>query len=609
MRHALDSFPLRDIVLRLLGDRAAGWHIREDEQSCHVAPAAANSRVQGWKLHVSATWLSAPVVLHQAARVLIGQECAFKFAATLARVCQLTSRDADRAQAGKFITVYPRADDQLPELAARLHEATAGLPGPAILSDRAYREGSPVHYRFGAFTGVPVLTNDGFFEARLEAPDGSLVEDVRQPWFCPPAWARPPFDDGPPGRSGVAPADPKPVLLADRFRVERAISHSARGGVYRATDRQTHRPVVIKQARAHVAGLSLVGDARDCLRYERGMLRVLTGLAPAEVSLFAHGGHLFLAMEALDGQPLAAWTRRWWERHPTRGAEKTGNREGPPATEAAAMAGRLASLVDAVHERGLVFRDLSPSNVVVLADGTLRLVDAELVARPGQWVAHAYTPGFVAPELLAGPPSGPAPEPSADHYSLGALLCQLTTGVAPAFVPDSPAARANGGDPPGGRSPHERVRLLLRYAAVGNPAARQLAPAILGLTSDDPAQRWDTRRLRGFLDRADGREGGVPARRLRRRLEPERLRRLVEDGLARLVAGTGEAAAERLVPSGGFGARSDPCNVQHGAAGVLAVLVRGSELVGGASLADAVERVARWIDRRRTSVPKLLPGL
>src|SRR5690606_33403795 len=143
-------------------------------------------------------------------------------------------------------------------------------------------------------------------------------------------------------------------------------------------------------------------------------------------------------------------------------------------------------LVDAVHDRGVVFRDLSLNNVFVTSEGELRLVDAELAARPGTWVSYAHTPGFGAPEVINSKRwAGPAPGREADHFALGAILCHLAVGTGPT-QPDEPGPD---GAPP--RTSTERIDTLLRYAGARNPAARRLAPAIRGLTADDPAHRWD----------------------------------------------------------------------------------------------------------------------
>jgi serine/threonine protein kinase len=532
------SFPLRGLVELVLAGRA--WRMRDDDLWCHLSPPGHRLRVQGWKLHVSATVVSAPLVLQRAAAVLVASGCAFKFARTLERVGELTGKQADRAQAGKFLTAYPRDDDHLRELAELLDEATAGLPGPAILSDRPFREGSLVHYRYGAFAGVPVLTNDGSFEVRLQAPDGTLVVDVRQPWFCPPAWAELPFP-GRPGRAPRRPPEPRPVLLADRFEVRGTITTSARGGVYRAVDRQTGRNVVIKRARPHISGLVWQGDAREGLRREAEVLGRLEGLAAQPVTTFEQDGNVFLVLAEVPGQPLSLWVQDRLHQRAT-----TGDGGGLPVAEVLALTGGLADLLDAVHARGLVYRDLTPNNVMVTDDGGLRLIDAELAAVRGEWVATAQTRGYGAPEIPRARVA-PAPDPAADCYSLGAVLFYLTTGLAPVFPPDSAPDPAAGSAPDSAAARPARQRLahVLRYAGAGAPAARRLAPAIHGLTDPDPATRWSTATLRQWLATPAARDPGGSAA----GLEPERQQRLLDDGLAQLVAHSDTTSREPAAPA------------------------------------------------------------
>jgi hypothetical protein len=584
----VDSFPLRGVVELALAGKP--WRIVDEDFWCNLTPPDYPFRVQGWKLHVSATQISAPLVLHRVARVLAEDGCAFKFARTLEKVGEITGKLADRAQAGKFITVYPRDDDHLRDLAKRLDEATAGLPGPSILSDRPYREGSLVHYRYGAFSGVRVLSNEGSYEVRLQAPDGSTVEDARRPWFCPPAWAELPFG-GKPGRQSVKPTDPKPVLLADRFEVRGTITSSARGGVHRAIDRQTGKNVVVKRARPHITGLVWQGDARAGLRREARLLETLDGIAARPVTTFEKDENFFLVLEEVPGKPLSGWVRdRLMER-----IEQDGE-EGLPVDEALEMAGKLADLMDAIHARGVVYRDFTFNNIMVTDDGDLRLIDAELAVVTGEWVAPAQTPGFSAPETLVRG-IAQAPQPSADHFSLGAVLSYLGTGVPPAFASDTGTER----------TARERFALLLHYSGARNLAAATLAPAVLGLTEADPAQRWTTARLREWLAEPPT----VPANvdESAARLEPERQRAIFDGGLAYLVANADSGRRDRLFTVDGDGRASDPLNVQFGAAGVLAVLTRASEVRGESSLRDAVARVAGWIDERLLSAPKLLPGL
>lgn len=111
-------------------DGSADWTVEPGDFWCHVVPAGAARRTQGWKLHVSATPLSAPLALARSAEVLVAHRAAFKFAGSPARVAALVSGRYERGGGGKFITVYPADDDHFRLLAEELHLATVGLPGP-----------------------------------------------------------------------------------------------------------------------------------------------------------------------------------------------------------------------------------------------------------------------------------------------------------------------------------------------------------------------------------------------------------------------------------------------------------------------------------------------
>src|SRR5262245_1383027 len=216
------------LVLRSCG--ATDWTVRTDGFWCHIQPPGHQPPEQGWKLHVSATPLSAVLVTLRCAEVLVRAGCAFKVAEGLPQLLQLVSVNADRRSSGKVITAYPDDDQQFAVLAEDLHRATVHLPGPAIVSDRPYRPGSLVHYRYGAFTGRTVLNNDGSFDSMLVTPDGGLVKDERL--AGPPAWVVSPLQAG--DADAARPAGQ--VLLADRFVVRQAIRHGNKGGVYLAVD-------------------------------------------------------------------------------------------------------------------------------------------------------------------------------------------------------------------------------------------------------------------------------------------------------------------------------------------------------------------------------------
>ncbi|MFE2721654.1 class IV lanthionine synthetase LanL [Kitasatospora sp. NPDC059327] len=572
---------------------ARGWSVSPQGFWCHVRPGDAGAgRRQGWKLHVSATPLSAPMVLTRAAEVLVAARAPFKCAGTPGHLTELVSARYDRGSGGKFITVYPNDDDQFRQLAEELHRATAQLPGPGILSDRQYRPGSLVYYRYGAFRGFPRLTNDGSPEPMLQAPDGTFVRDRRQAGFSPPAWAVSPLP--PPEEPPAAPGTS--VLLNDRYVVRKAIRHAYRGGVFLGSDRRTGQEVVIKEARRHV-GATLTGtDAGDRLGHEADMHALLapTGLCPKVLSVFHQGGNRYLAQERIAGQTLRSWVTE---------------RLRPDRASVLELAAQLVTVVEAVHELGLVLRDLSPNNLMVTPDGELRLIDLEALARPGEPVLGIRTPGFCAPEVVEGTTGGLAPAPESDLYSLGAVLFHLLTGTEPELAPDLGATRGR----------HDRHAALLAAALADRPELLAFQPLVLGLMAPDGSDRWslDTVRetLAGLLaapldapPTAGAPVTGTPPA-TGAVLDRATTERLLSDGLTHLMDTMTPGDPVRLWPADPSAERTDPLNVQHGAAGVLSVLTAAAAHRTDPRLRASVAEAARWIADRAEIGGQQLPGL
>jgi serine/threonine protein kinase len=526
-------------------------------------------------------------VLHAAAQVLLHHRCEFKFAKDIGRVVSLTSIGCSRAQAGKFITAYPVDDEQFHRVAVALCDATVGMPGPRILSDRQYRPGSIVQYRFGAFQGVPVLTNDGSLEAWLQDPDGSLVADQRKPWFSPPSWAIPVAaspNQSPAAVHAARNRGGKPVL-ADRFEVRRALRHSARGGVYLAADTKTGYPVLIKEARAHI-GSDLRGkDGRALLAYEAKVLAELSPLTPAVVCVFDKDDHSFLVEEFVEGRSM-------WQ-HITAFAQA---RQPVPRSQAMALA--LVRLVEAVHHRGWVLRDLNTNNVMVRSDDQLILIDPEHAARPGDVVSRVFTPGFAAPETLDSPTYGPAPDPATDRFAVGAMLVHLVLGSPIRHIPDEDDVRY---------SIPARIRRLLLLAQHEQPLARQWWPLLTGLCEADPDRRWTLAHAADFLQAHPATGAPPPSIAMPSRSEASAIERAIEDGLDHIVS-TMRPDSDWLWAADESGASSDPLSVQHGAAGVLALLERAASL-GYPVASAALPVAAEWIRKRLDQAPRVLPGL
>jgi hypothetical protein len=556
------------LLQRLLGG-SPDWSITVDEVWAHAKPPATDVRQQGWKLHVSATVRSAAEILQRCAPILVAAGCQFKIARDHNQVEWLTHGNCPRGNAGKVMTVYPAGDAQAVQLAEQLDTATRGLDGPRVLSDRQFRPGSLVHYRFGAFTGVPHVSHDGEVSAALVDPDGAIVADRREAGLVAPSWATNPFPHHPaPVRSGG-------VLLDGRYAVREAIRHANRGGVFRATDTVTRRAVVLKQARAHVGADYTGHDVRDRLRNEATILGALseTGMTPEPFSLFEQDGDLFLAEEDLGGSSLRAWVT-------------SGMSDGVvtrPVEQTRQLVHAVALAVEKCHEAGIVVRDLSPNNIVVKDDGRPMLIDLEFATfldDEAETGIRSGTPGYSAPEQFAGS----HPDVAADSHSLGATLLYCFTGEDPYLRPDETLARWVGH----GLRPHAIPAPLMRLG--------------MALCATDPVDRMTVSdAVRQLSDRAF--EWPV--------LSPTRARQLpfsdiqpisdavaddaIDTLIARLLVDV-RVERTRVSRRSTFGETTLAANVQHGAAGVLGVMVQAWRARGGDELLHRIRDVADWLD-------------
>lgn len=573
-------------------DQAHRWEVTTGDFWCNVNPTDGIRRPQGWKLHLSATPASAEMVLTRSLPALLEGHSAFKFARSTAHVALLNGRNIPRGHSGKFITVYPESDQEAVRLAEALHQATAGLPGPRVLSDRPYAPESLVHYRYGAFVEERRLGNDGLYAWVIFDPEGNPVEDRRVGSYLPPSWASCPFPTPPSSGAAAAKSSEGSVLIADRFLAREAIRYTNKGGIYRTVDTQGGGDAIVKEARPHVDVDESGRDVRDMLRAEARALEVIgpLGVAPRLLSLFEQSGHLFLAEELVPGVPLRQWVLDrirdgGWQRHIPEVGEKVD---------------RLVTLMEVAHQAGVVLRDFNPNNIMVRPDGELRLIDLELAVVAGEKdekLTRAGTPGYVAPEQMEGARAAFA----ADYYSLGATICFVVTGSTPSFLAEEPEPRPL----------RERLDewLSVREAA---PDRHDLRKLVLGLMDDEPERRWTTADARTALSVRPERRPSSAAAELDSndsRLDDEQWSHAVEGVVGYLLATMDARNGERLWPASCAHGAPDPCTVQLGAAGVIGVLTRCFELTGDDRLPEAIVTAGEWVIQRLRADAKRSVGL
>jgi streptogramin lyase len=271
------------------------------------------------------------------------------------------------------------------------------------------------------------------------------------------------------------------------YEVGPLVGRGGMGEVYRAVDARLERPVALKLLTER---LSDDEAFRDRLLRESRLAASLDH--PNVVPIYEAGeadGHLFIAMRYVDGTDLHALLRS----------------EGALTPERAiVIVAQVADALDAAHERGLVHRDVKPSNVLLDQQGGREhayLADFGLtqsIADVGPTDGHLMgTVDYVAPEQIRGDQV----DGRADVYALGCLLFETLTGTVP-FTGASDVAIVYAHleqEPP--RASERRPGLP---AAVDEVLARAMAK--------EPAERQETCGL--LVDEARSALGlGRPARR------------------------------------------------------------------------------------------------
>jgi len=190
------------------------------------------------------------------------------------------------------------------------------------------------------------------------------------------------------------------------------------GVVYAAYDDRLGRPVAIKMIKASTAE----PEAAERMRREARAAAKVNH--PAICQLYEIGeedGELFLAMELLPGESLAARIAR-----------------GPIAVpEVGSIAIGMLAGVDALHAQGLIHRDLKPSNIFLTPHG-VKLLDFGL-AVAAHSVAEETVPRLTMPGMVLGTPQYAAPEQlraeaidtRIDVFAAGAVIYEMLAGKPP----------------------------------------------------------------------------------------------------------------------------------------------------------------------------------
>ncbi len=393
-----DSADLDHVGTDFRADRALtpGWTVAPGREWTVCTPPVLDIPDQGWKIHVSASPDNAEELLETVAPYCVEHGLMFKYIKNRGILARRGSKYGDRTASGKFVTIYPPDEKSLEQTLRELDSLVGGTPAPYILSDLRWGKG-PLFVRYGGFVLKMARTESGAMVPGIEDPSGQLVPDARRPSFRPPEWVTLPefFSEALEMRK-------RGGLRDFPFRVYQALHFSNGGGVYRAVDKRSGDEVLLKEARP-LAGLDASGaDATTRLEREHWALSRLAGLpcVPSLIDYRDGHEHRFLAREFVEGKPLIDVLGT---RHPFMSGENAPETRAAYTTWALGILEQVEQAVKAMHDRGVVFGDLHPGNILLKPDGTIAFIDMETATGVDDGYRQAMGAlGFYAPGHLSG---------------------------------------------------------------------------------------------------------------------------------------------------------------------------------------------------------------
>ena len=211
------------------------------------------------------------------------------------------------------------------------------------------------------------------------------------------------------------------------FRVERVIGRGGMATVYYGRDVKLDRPVAIKLIDARFRdnpayAQRFVNEARTVATwFHENILQVY--YADDEEGLY------YFVMEYIRGLDLGQLLQKYTEAG-----------ELMPHEDVLRVGRAVARALDFAHARGVIHRDVKPSNVMISEDGRVVLMDFGLAMDVAQGTSGEVfgSPQYVSPEQAR---SSARAVPQSDIYSLGVMLYEMLTGTVP-FDDPSPTALA-----------------------------------------------------------------------------------------------------------------------------------------------------------------------
>ena len=220
--------------------------------------------------------------------------------------------------------------------------------------------------------------------------------------------------------AAIAVEHEEPLPEISGYTIDSVLGSGGAGSVYSATNSSTGRRVAIKMVRSHGAGSQVLQRFRqEC----RALSRLSHSGIVQVVETGSVNGNTYLVMEFISGMSLDMWTKA----------------HSPTTARSIVLIQEILAALAHAHDAGVIHRDIKPHNVMVTADGRIKLVDfgvARLTNEEGRRTGFRTETGhlvgtfaYMSPEQTDG--RSDRIGVTSDVYQVALLLYEMLAGRLP----------------------------------------------------------------------------------------------------------------------------------------------------------------------------------
>jgi serine/threonine protein kinase len=381
------------------------------------------NQTQGWILHLSVIRQQVEPLLEILVPLLIKENVAFKIIKDSDVAKYILDGNLGYAQIGKVVCVFPKDDNEALFIAKVIIQNTQSFRGPDIPTNIQLK--GIVYARYGSFNPIIKTKEDGTEVRYIYNAKEELVPDFYSIPFVVPEGISWPFNEI------ASPIIPMPSkLLNKRYKPLIIIKPDAKGRVIRGLYMNGFlniKKCIIKEGKRNMWVDEQGRDIQDRLQWQYDLCNDIQNDIPVPkiFEIFRENNATYLAMEFVKGDSLEDILLNIYQ----------GNSWPELSQENKLLLIshllKIITIIQKLHERGYVHRDITTNNFLIDKKGRIFLIDLELSysllhTKPSP-PFKLGTFGFISPEQDLQK----IPTVKEDIYAIGALMAFIFSGLPP----------------------------------------------------------------------------------------------------------------------------------------------------------------------------------